>query len=63
MLSFLATLLVTHWDTANTLIYESSLARYEVMNGQRGPITFLVFHDNMPKLLAMAKQHEDILGV
>ncbi len=62
-LSWLATLLITHWDVAGTLLYESSLAKYEMMSGQRGPVTFLVFHDNLEVLSELADLHEGILGV
>jgi len=62
-LSFLATLLVVHWDTASTLIYESSLAKYEVMTGERGPTTYLIFHNDFDTLQRFADEHEDILGV
>lgn len=62
-LSILTTVLVTHWDTVNTLIYESSLAKYEMMNGERGPTTYLISHDNYAVLQEMANANEDILGV
>ena len=62
-LSFLTTVLVNNWDTVNTLIYESSLAKYESMTGERGPATYLVFHDDFAALQSLASEHEDILGV
>lgn len=62
-MSYLATLLFTHWDTVNSLIYESSLAKYEIMSGQRGPTTYLIFHSDFAALASMANEHEDILGV
>jgi len=62
-LSYLATVLVTHWDTINALVYESSLAKFEVMSGQRGPTTYLIFHDDFSALQSMADTHEGILGV
>jgi len=62
-LSTLATLLVTNWGTVNALIYESSLAKYEVMSGERGPTTYLISHNDYAALQAMAHMHEGILGV
>jgi len=62
-LSTLATILFKNWDTVNTLIYESSLAKYETMTGERGPTTYLIFHDDFSALETMANQHEGILGV
>ena len=62
-LSTLATILFRHWDTVNTLIYESSLVKYEVMTGERGPTTYLVFHNDFSVLQNMADRHEGILGV
>lgn len=62
-LSYLATLLVVHWETANTLLYESSLAKFEVMSGQRGPTTYLIFHNDFNALQNMANLHDGILGV
>lgn len=61
--AYLATILVVHWDTVNTLIYESSLAKYEVMTGQRGPTTYLVFHNDLAALQNFANAHDDVLGV
>lgn len=63
LFGFLLTVVITHWNTINTLFYEGSLAKYEVMSGQRGPVTYLIFHDDFAALQAMADQHEDILGV
>lgn len=52
------------WDTISELFYESSLARYETMTGDRGPATYLVFHDNaMDDLQRLAAASDDILGV
>jgi len=62
-LAYLATLLIVNWETANTLIYESSLAKFEVMSGQRGPTTYLIFHTDFAALQSMANLHEGILGV
>jgi len=62
-LSYLTTIFVVHWDTVNTLIYESSLAKYESMTGERGPMTYLIFHNDLVALQAMADKHEGILGV
>ena len=62
-LSFLATVLFNNWDTVNSLIYESSLAKYEAMTGERGPTTYLIFHNDMAALQSMASEHEGILGV
>jgi len=62
-LSLLATLLVTNWNTVNALIYESSLVKYEVMNGERGPATYLVFHSDFDVLKSLADKHDGILGV
>ena len=62
-LSTLATILVRHWDTVNTLIYESSLVKYEVMSGERGPTTYLVFHNDFSVLQELADENDDILGV
>jgi len=62
-LSYLTTILFTNWDTVNTLIYESSLAKYETMTGERGPTTYLIFHDNFAALQNMADNNEGILGV
>lgn len=59
-----ASFIFTSWDTISTLFYESSLARYETMTGDRGPATFLVFHDNiLQDLQTLAAVTEDILGV
>jgi len=63
VLSYLATVLFVHRDTVNTLIFESSLAKYEVMSGQRGPTTYLIFHNNFAELQTLADTHDDILGV
>jgi len=63
LLSALTTVLVRHWGTINTLIYESSLAKYEVMSGQRGPTTYLIFHTDFYALQSMADKHDGILGV
>jgi len=60
---FLATFLVNNWDTINTLFYETSLAKYEIMSGQRGPATYLIFHEDFTALQTMADQHTGILGV
>jgi len=62
-LSMLTTILIRHWDTVNTLIYESSLAKYEIMSGQRGPTTYLIFHTDFDALQSMADKHDGILGV
>jgi len=62
-LSTLATILYRHWGTVNALIYESSLAKYEIMSGERGPTTYLIFHTDFAVLEGMANLHEDILGV
>ena len=54
----------SHWHTISTLFYESSLARYETMTGDRGPATFLVFHNGaLQGLQALAAESEDIIGV
>ncbi len=45
------------------LIYESSLAKYESMTGERGPMTYLIFHNDIVALQAMADKHDGILGV
>jgi len=62
-LSTLTTILVRHWDTVNLLIYESSLAKYEIMTGERGATSYLIFHNDFIVLQAMANTHEGILGV
>jgi len=62
-LSTLTTILIRHWDLVNTLVYESSLVKYEVMSGERGPTTYLVFHTDFTVLQAMADRHDEILGV
>ncbi len=62
-LSFLATVLFNNWDTVNSLIYESSLAKYQAMTGERGPTTYLIFHNEMAALQSMARDHQGILGV
>ena len=59
----LATLLFRHWDTVNLLVYESSLAKYEVMTGERGPVTYLVFHTDLAALENITAAHDEILGV
>ena len=63
VLSFLTTEVIRNWDTVNTLFYEASLAKYEVMAGERGPATYLIFHNDYAALESMANQHEGILGV
>lgn len=62
-LSSLTTILVRHWNTVNALIYESSLAKYEIMTGERGPTTYLIFHNDFAALETMAHSNDDILGV
>lgn len=52
------------WDIISNLFYESSLARYETMTGDRGPATYLVFHDDvLDDLELLASVSDDILGV
>lgn len=62
-LAFGITHLVTNWKFISTLFYETNLARYEVMAGERGPTTYLVFHKNLGDLQNLADANEDILGV
>lgn len=62
-IGFLTTVLVLHWDTVNALIFESNLAKYEIMSGQRGPATYLVFHSDFAALQSMADSSSEILGV
>jgi len=53
-----------NWTTISTLFYESSLARYETMTGDRGPVTYLVSHDDLlGELQSLAEAQPDILGV
>jgi len=60
---YLSILLIKNWDTNNILIYESSLAKYEVMTGEQGPTTYLIFHNDFAALQQMAAANEGILGV
>lgn len=46
MFGFGGSFVYSSWDTISELFYESSLARYETMTGDRGPATCLVFHDD-----------------
>jgi len=57
------TAVVVHWNTVNALIYESSLAKYEIMSGQRGPTTYLIFHNDFASLQQFANAHDGVLGV
>ena len=57
------TALYQHRDYLTVLFYETALARYEVMSGERGPATFLVFHDDYAALEAVTSLHTDILGI
>lgn len=53
-----------HWTTISELFYESSLAKYETMTGDRGPVTYLVQHDGLlDTLQTLAQSSPDILGV
>ncbi len=63
MLAAAVTSGVQHWGTISALFYETHLAKYEVMTGDRGPTTYLVFHKNLEALKALANEHDDILGV
>jgi len=62
-IAYLSTILVVHWDIVNALIYESSLAKYEIMSGQRGPVTYLVFNNDFVVLQHFADAHDGVLGV
>jgi len=44
-------------------MYEASLAKYEVMSGQRGPTTYLIFHNDLAVLQKFASTHDGVLGV
>ena len=61
--AYLSTILVVHWDIVNTLIFESSLAKYEIMSGQRGPTTYLICHNDLAALQEFANAHDGVLGV
>lgn len=50
-------------DAINTLVYESSQVRQELLAGQLGPVTYLVFNDDFNKLQQYADSDEEILGV
>ncbi len=50
-------------DTINTLVYESSQLQQDLLTGELGPVTYLVFNDNFNKLEQYAELDQEILGV
>lgn len=56
-------LAVQNWRSLVALYHEANLIRYEIMSGQRGPVTYLVTHSDLQSLSDIAEKTDDILGV
>lgn len=60
---YIGALLFKHAEAIGAVFHEASLARYEIMAGERGPVTYLVFHDDYTRLQMLASDSDEILGV
>lgn len=63
VLGYGASFLFYNWQSLGDLYLEASQARYEIMSGQRGPVTYLVTHNDLPALRKVAAGESDIMGV